>query len=89
MRKITLIYGVSDAEDCVYFNDVLFATLKKAYEKYITKDADSAVLEFVRHQEVKTVRLLQKNKVIALLAASSVQCNRPKTQKSTPKLSPI
>lgn len=60
-------YSNSDMEDFVYFNDVLFATLKKAYEKFITKDADAAVIEFVRNEEARTLRLIDKQKHSVIL----------------------
>jgi len=61
-KHIMKMHLQCDRESCVYFNDVLFAALKRAYEKYITKEADDAMLEFVRNEEYKTLRLIQKIK---------------------------
>lgn len=46
---------------------MLFATLKKTYEKFITKDADFAVIDFVRNEEAKTLKIIEKSQHIVHL----------------------
>ena len=52
----------SDNNNFVYFNDVLHATLREAFKEYITADADLSVLEYVRGQEIRTQKLIEKSR---------------------------
>ena len=49
----------SDEENFVYFNDVLFASLRKAYDSLINDSNTKAAIEFVKNEEAKTMRIIQ------------------------------
>lgn len=49
----------SHGDGFVYFSDVLFGALKRAYSQDVFRDSDPALKEFVRNLEKRTLKKLQ------------------------------